>query len=113
MKIMIVDDVPKFRRVIIDMLKNVEAEFIECSNGNDAIKAYDECHPDVVLMDIEMKEMSGIDATRIIKRKYSDAKICIVTNYCDALLTKAARDAGAVGYVLKENLHELRKFIQG
>ncbi|MBI5216728.1 MAG: response regulator transcription factor [Ignavibacteriae bacterium] len=113
MKIMIVDDVPRIRKVIIDILKNIEAEFIECANGNEAVKAYDLFHPDFVLMDIEMKGMNGIDATRIIKRKYHDAKICIVTNYSDALLTKAARDAGAVGYVLKENLHELRKFIQG
>ncbi|MBI3195827.1 MAG: response regulator transcription factor [Ignavibacteriae bacterium] len=113
MIIMVVDDVPKIRHVIIDMLKNVDAEFIECSNGIEAINAYEECHPDVVLMDIEMKEMNGIDATRIIKRKHCDAKICIVTNYSDSFLTKAARDAGAVGYVLKENLYELRKFIQG
>ncbi len=110
---MIVDDVPKIRRVIIDMLKNVEAEFIECTNGNEAIEAYELFHPDIVLMDIEMKEMNGIDATRIIMRKHCDAKICIVTNYSDSFLTKAAKEAGAVGYVLKENLHELREFIQG
>ncbi len=112
MKIMIVDDVPKIRKVIIDILKNVEAEFLECSNGNEAIQAYDRFQPDVVLMDIEMKELNGIDATRIIKRKYRDAKICIVTNYDDQYLINAANEAGAVGYVLKENLHELRKFVQ-
>ena len=112
MIIMVVDDVPKIRRVIIDMLKNVDAEFIECSNGAEAVNAYEQHHPDFVLMDVEMKEMNGIEATRKIKHKFRDAKICIVTNYDDQYLINAANEAGAVGYVLKENLQELRKFVQ-
>ncbi len=92
------------------MLTNLSAEFIECDNGKDALLAYDRHHPEYVLMDIEMKGMDGIAAAKSIVGKHPDARIIMVTNYKDQSLVDAARDAGAVGYVMKENLSELRKY---
>jgi DNA-binding NarL/FixJ family response regulator len=63
-------------------------------------------------MDIAMKDLDGISATRQIKAAYPDAKIIIVTGYDEAELRQAAREAGACGYVLKENLIELRQRLQ-
>jgi len=112
MKILIVDDFAKMREVIMRMLTNLSAEFIECDNGLDALYEYEHHHPEYVLMDIEMKEMDGIAVTRSIINKHPDAQIIMVTNYKDQRLIDAARKAGAIGYVMKENLNELRKYFQ-
>ncbi|MDQ3713629.1 MAG: response regulator [Acidobacteriota bacterium] len=61
--------------------------------------------------DIELKETNGIAATRLITRDFPEAKIVIVTNYNDERLREAAAEAGARGYVLKENLLSLGAFL--
>jgi len=65
-----------------------------------------------VLMDIEMNGLDGITATRRIKAAHPAAKIIIVTNYDDPALREAARNAGACGYVLKENLFEVSSLLK-
>jgi two-component system response regulator DegU len=59
-------------------------------------------------MDIEMKDTNGIAATARIKAAYPQAKVLIVTNFNDDQLRERATEAGACGYVLKENLLDLR-----
>ncbi|MGH9838430.1 MAG: response regulator [Blastocatellia bacterium] len=85
--------------------------FTECSDGVQALDAYRQHHPDWVLMDIKMKEMDGLAATRQIKAAFPQARIVIVTGYDDARLREAARSAGACAYVHKENLLELRQIL--
>ena len=68
--------------------------------------------PDWVLMDIKMAPMDGITATNKIRNLYPDANIIIVTDYDDANLKNEARAAGAVGYVLKENLTKIGDIIK-
>ena len=76
----------------------------ECEDGADALDAYTRLRPDWVLMDIDMKEMDGIAATRQIIAAYPNAKILVVTDYDDVELRRAASEAGASSYVTKENL---------
>ncbi|MFN7928123.1 MAG: response regulator transcription factor [Blastocatellia bacterium] len=112
MKILIVDDNPNIRRVLKSIVGTVAEEVYECNDGSEAVIAYDLHHPSFVLMDIAMKQLDGIAATRQILRADPQAKVIIVTNYDEADLREAAQEAGASGYVLKENLFEVRRLLQ-
>ena len=92
------------RRFVADLA----AEINEIDDGESAFDAYAVFQPDWVLMDIEMKHTNGIAATERIRAAYPGAKIVIVTNYNDDQLRTRASEAGARGYVLKENLLDLR-----
>jgi DNA-binding NarL/FixJ family response regulator len=74
-----------------------------CENGNDLIKMLEKNHNiDIILMDIQMPEMNGIEATEIIKKKYPQIKIMMLTIYDDDDCVLKAIKAGASGYILKE-----------
>lgn len=109
---MIVDDNAAVRRLIGSIVLPFADEIRECSNGAEAVSAYDAHQPDLVLMDIRMDEVDGIAATRQIKASHPAARILIVTDYDDDALRRAAISAGAFGYVLKENLLELRRWLE-
>lgn len=106
--ILIVDDNRKTREMIRSVIEDLDNDFCECEDGSQALDAYKECHPDWVLMDIAMRGMNGLDATRQIIASYPEAKVAIVTSYDDKSLRLAAREAGASSYFIKENLFELR-----
>jgi CheY-like chemotaxis protein len=112
MRLLIVDDNTSVRRLIRSIVAGVAEEIHECESGMTALAAYLEYHPDVVLMDIEMKELDGIAATMQIKAAHPAAKIIMVTNYDDAELREAARDAGACAYVLKHSLLEVNTVLR-
>jgi CheY-like chemotaxis protein len=112
MKLLIVEDNPSVRRLIRSIIASVADEIYECEDGADALSAYVAHKPDWVLMDIVMKNLNGITATKLIKDQYPDAKIIIVTNFDEADLRESTRQAGACGYVLKENLFEVRRILQ-
>jgi DNA-binding NarL/FixJ family response regulator len=113
MKVLIVeDDCPMrelMKRVIADLVDRVD----ECGDGKDAFAAYETSLPDWVLMDIQMKDVDGLTATEQIINAWPAARILIVTSFKDASLREAARRAGARGYVLKENLLEVRSWLIG
>lgn len=112
MKLLIVEDNPEMRRMLRRILTGVADEVTECEDGNAAHAAYQQMQPDWVLMDIEMKTLDGIAATRQIVATWPDARVVIVTNHDHQALRTAAAEAGACGYVLKENLLELRQRLQ-
>ena len=79
--------------------------------GEAALAAYQTHSPDVTLMDIELGRVDGITATRRITAADPAAYIIIVTDYDEIDLREAALQAGARGYVLKENLLEMRRLL--
>ena len=111
MKLLIVEDNPAMRRLMRRMLAGLAEEITECSDGCEALDAYTRFQPDWVLMDIEMTEMDGIRATRRLIAAFPEAKVVTVTHSDDRGLRTAAQQAGACGYVLKDNLLELRGFL--
>ena len=113
MKVLIVDDNEQARRMIKHYLRECADEFCECEDGADALAAYAEFHPDWVLMDWEMKQVGGLAATQNIIEKFPDAQILIVTNYDENDLRQAANEAGAAGFILKDDLVRLQSFIKG
>jgi DNA-binding NarL/FixJ family response regulator len=108
MSFLIVDDNSVMRRTIRRVVRDFAARIIECDDGAKAFHAYELHHPDWVLMDVEMTEQDGLTATREICVAYPNARVVIVTKYDDAAMREAARKAGAWGFVVKENLLELR-----
>jgi two-component system response regulator DegU len=107
LSILIVDDHAEMRHLIRSMLTGLGAQVNECNDGSQALAAYREHIPDWVLMDIRMKELSGIDATRQLRAAFPEARVIIVSEISNAASRKAAREAGACAYVLKEDLLSL------
>ncbi|MBV8693229.1 MAG: response regulator transcription factor [Actinobacteria bacterium] len=74
----------------------------EASDGDEAVRLAEELHPDVVLMDVSMPVMDGIEATRLLREKTTDTQVVMLTMHADAdLIVKAVR-AGASGYLVKD-----------
>jgi CheY-like chemotaxis protein len=109
---MIVEDNPEMRRLIRSLLCDLASAVSECDDGAEALAAYAAHRPDWVLMDIKMQQMDGITATRELKSNFPEARVLIVTDYDDADMREAARCAGAIGYVLKEDLLGLRQMLK-
>ncbi|MEO1287056.1 MAG: response regulator transcription factor [Chloroflexota bacterium] len=85
----------------------------EATNGNQAVEMARTLHPDVVVMDIHMPELTGIEATRRIRHDTDDVRVLVLTAYDNPAYIHALLDAGADGFVLKTaELSELLKALQ-
>ncbi|MCA1623493.1 MAG: response regulator transcription factor [Acidobacteria bacterium] len=109
--VLIVDDSQPMRELIKMTLAGVAEIVGECADGADALAAYKRLRPDWVLMDIGMKNMDGITATRQITAAHPQARIMIVTDYNDDDLRRAAREAGACQFIVKENLLDILEIL--
>ena len=112
MTVMIVDDNASIRDMIRAMLITTAENVYECSDGSEALKSYEQFHPDWVIMDIMMKQMGGFEATREILTEFPKAKIIMITQYNDPKLEEKAHTIGAVEFVLKENLLGIERIIK-
>jgi CheY-like chemotaxis protein len=113
MKVLIIDDSEQVRRMISSFLEDLVDEFVECGDGTEALTAYFEHQPDIVLMDIKMNEMDGFRATAKIKEVFPSARIFIVSQWDTSDLRNLATKSGADGYISKANLQPLRELIEG
>jgi CheY-like chemotaxis protein len=109
--ILIVEDNAAVRRLIRRAIAHLASEIYECEDGADALKAYGEHQPTLILMDIRMPRMDGLAATRQIMQSYPTARIIVVTDYDVDDLRTAAFAAGASGYALKDNLTDLETLV--
>jgi two-component system nitrate/nitrite response regulator NarL len=102
-KILIVDDHEVVRDGLKNILTSLDNVLItgEAGNGEEAVKMYLTLKPDVVIMDISMPGMNGIEATRIIKEKDPDAKILILTMHDNQEYLNQIIRSGAKGFILK------------
>ena len=98
--------------MIAEIIAPLAKEIRECADGEEALPAYDALKPDMVLMDVLMKRVSGIEATRRIRKAHPDAKVIMVTDVDDDAVRQAARSAGACGYALKDNLLDLPGLVE-
>jgi len=105
LRILIVDDHEVVRRGLLALLGTQAGWEVvgEAANGSDAVKKVAQVKPDVVVMDITMPAMSGLDATRLIMETAPQTKVLIFTMHDSEQMIQTALEAGARGYVLKSN----------
>jgi two-component system, chemotaxis family, chemotaxis protein CheY len=113
MNVLIVDDSEPMRRMIKNYIDGLTDDVFECSDGSEALDAFREHRPDVVLMDLMMSRLDGLAATRQIRQFCPEARIVIVTQWADAAVCEAARSAGAEASVSKADLLPLRRILSG
>lgn len=111
MKVLIVDDNREVRTLLRDYLPGTDNEVYECGDGDEAFALYQRHRPDWVLMDWEMPRMDGITAIREIIAEFPQARICMVSTFDEAQIREEALSAGAIGFVLKDNLSELEAIL--
>jgi len=104
---MIVDDHPSFRELLRVALQPLGVKVVECADGREAVERYAETLPDCVLMDVEMKGLDGFGATALIRERFPQARIVILTQHNDPEFQAAARETGVCDYLLKEDLSQL------
>ena len=102
-RIMLADDHPIMRQALAHIL-NKEADFeiiAEASDGEETVRLATELVPDVLIIDIGMPKLNGLEATRRIKAKCPDIAILVLTVHNDSELIIGALEAGAAGYLIK------------
>lgn len=110
--ILIVDDNAAMRGLIKSTACSGDDTIIERADGSEALEAYMQHRPDYVLMDIRMKQMDGLAATAQIHTFDPAAKVIMVTDFGSPAFRHAAEKAGATGFVLKEQLPDLRRLLR-
>ena|SRR5436305_2388722 len=102
--ILIADDHPLVRNALTQLLGGTgDLEVVAtATNGQEAVNQALAVIPDLVLMDLEMPELNGIEATRALKQAGSPAHVVILTTFSDRDRILGALDAGALGYLLKD-----------
>ncbi|MEI9812539.1 MAG: response regulator transcription factor [Acidobacteriota bacterium] len=105
-RILAVDDHPLFRGGISALLATQPDMMLvaEASNGQEAIRKFREHVPDITLMDLQMPEVNGLDATIAIRNEFPEARIIVLTTYAGDVQVLRALKAGARAYLLKNLL---------
>ncbi|PLR81787.1 two-component system response regulator [Bacillus canaveralius] len=101
-KILIVDDAKFMRVTLSHILTKADHEIVgECGTGKEAVSLYREFQPDLVTMDITMPEMSGLEAVRVIKNEFPQAKVIMCSSMGQQKIIVEAIEEGAKDFIVK------------
>jgi two-component system, NarL family, response regulator NreC len=105
LRIVLADDHTLFRQGLRRVLEEQAGWQVmaEASDGAEAVRLTLECEPDIVILDIAMPRLNGVEATRQIVRRLPDVRILILSMYSDDLYITQALQAGARGFILKDS----------
>jgi DNA-binding NarL/FixJ family response regulator len=108
-RVVIADDHPVVRSGIRDMLDSAEGIDVvdEAECGTEALQKVDEHQPDVLLLDVEMPEMSGVEVAQKLQEENSPVRLLALSSYDDQEYVQGLLEGGASGYLTKENAPEL------
>jgi NarL family two-component system response regulator LiaR len=115
-KVLLVDDHLVVRSGLAAVLMSYDGLSLvgEANNGQEAISLCEKDPPDVVLMDIQMPVMDGVEATKVIHAKWPDIRVIVLTSYKEKDMVEGALKAGAMSYLIKNvSAQELVESIQG
>jgi DNA-binding NarL/FixJ family response regulator len=101
-RLLVVDDHPMLRAALVDLLVQAGFEVAgEAADGADAVALAKQLEPDVVLMDLRMPVLGGLDATRLIKDARPDIQVVLLTAFESPDLKQQAEEAGCFAYLVK------------
>jgi DNA-binding NarL/FixJ family response regulator len=101
-RVLLVEDDRGLREALRDLLLDIEFDVVgEAGDGAEGVRLALELEPDVVLMDLRMPGMGGLEATRLIRDRRPDIPVVILTAYDDPALKQGADDAGVYAYLVK------------
>jgi DNA-binding NarL/FixJ family response regulator len=104
-KVLVVDDFEAFRQAVCSLLREA-AQFCVVGQANDGVEAVqkaEEYQPDVILLDIGLPKLNGIDAARQISSVAPRSKVLFLSQNGDPAIVKSALSSGAYGYILKSD----------
>lgn len=102
LQVLVVDDSLITVKKLAGMLSLLGHKVVmSAGTGKEALAAYESCRPDLVTMDITMPDMDGIEATRLIRARFPDALIIMITSHGQEKMVLDALKAGAKGYLIK------------
>jgi len=104
MKLLIVEDSWKMREMLKSIFKTIFNEIRECDDGETSLQEYESFSPDWVFMDIEMKKVDGITASKEILKLYPQAKIVIITSHNDPQIKQDVMSLGVYKFIWKEDI---------
>ncbi len=119
--VILADDHPLIRKALKDVLETDAGEFkvvAEAEDGEEAVKLTADVSPDIIIMDINMPKMNGLEATRTIHARFPNTIIIVLTVYTDSAHILDILEAGASGYLTKkvfgqELINAIRTVISG
>lgn len=124
-RVLVVDDHAILRDGIRSLLERQDDILVvgEAANGHEALAQCEALRPDIVLMDLAMPEMDGLEATRRLRERHPEVKVLLLTQHDNQEYIVPALQAGAVGYILKRsgsrevvaairNVHEQGAFLE-
>jgi len=105
-RVLVVDDHPVLRQGIAALIEDKPDVILvaEATNGRQGVELFRQHRPDVTLMDLQMPDMTGLDAITAIRAEFPEAHIIVLTTYVGDVQAVTALQAGASGYVLKTTL---------
>lgn len=106
-RILVVDDNEPVRQGIQSLLSSRKDWFV-CGEAADGLQAVEQAkllHPDLIIMDVSMPNMNGLEATRVIRREVRGSRILIISQNDPAIVRRQAIEARAQGFIEKLNIH--------
>jgi CheY-like chemotaxis protein len=107
MKAMVVEDNADARILLTEQLRALGVETVSCGDGREAVERYTAEQPDIVIMDVAMPQMDGLEATAQLRRIDPDASIIVISAYSEDMIRRAALAAGAERFFLKEEMDRM------
>jgi DNA-binding NarL/FixJ family response regulator len=112
-RVMIVDDHPIVRRGLTTLMGSADDIDVvgAAGDGTEALEMAEELHPDVILMDVSMPGINGMETTRLMQKACPEARVVMLTSFSGNDRVREAMRSGAVGYILKDS--EPEEVLQG
>lgn len=101
MRVLIVDDAPNIRQILKEIVAIDGWEAVEASTGAEAVRLYRQMRPDLVLMDIDMPQLNGLEAARAIRRQDPHARLVMITARGERQTVAQAFEVGIAGFLVK------------
>lgn len=111
-RVLIADANDRMRLMLRSTLSDLESEILEARGSEATLRAVREHQPDWVLLEVNLRPAGGLPVAGQIRKEYPAAKVVMVTNCDEPEVRAKARQIGVFGYVLKDDLLEVRKLIQ-